>query len=366
MTRKRNLLIAGAGVAIIGVAVSAGVFGRPERLEGSGTVEARNIRVGSKIGGRIQEIRVREGDTVEPGQVLVTFDDQELRAAVDQARANSEKAVRGYRPEEIAEARAAAAQAKAEYEQRRNGYRREDIESARADVERTRADALRAERNFKRVNDLANAQVFSQQQRDDAEAAWKMAAAAAQSAAQKLAELERGYRPEEVAAAEARYHQAEATLAKMLHGNRKEDVAYARAELLNADARYRERQVLAPSAATVEVLDARPGDLIPPNTPIATLLERDQIYVRIYIPETKIGLVHLGQAAEVRVDSFPGQVFRAVVEQINQKAEFLPRNVQTKEERIHQVFGVKLRIQDPSGRVRAGMAADVRLNTRGS
>src|SRR5207253_4984127 len=98
--------------------------------------------------------------------------------------------------------------------------------------------------------------------------------------------------------------------------------------------------------------------LIAPNTPIATLLERDQIYVRIYIPETKIGHVRVGQQAEVRVDSFPKEVFPAEVEQINQKAEFLPRNVETKEERVHQVFGIKLRIHDPSGRIRAGRSEE--------
>src|SRR5205807_8436805 len=117
---------------------------------------------------------------------------------------------------------------------------------------------------------------------------------------------------------------------------RRADIDDARAAQLDAQARSRERQVLAPSAATVEVLDVRPGDLIAPNTPIATLLERDQIYVRIYIPETKIGHVRVGQQAEVRVDSFPKEVFPAEVEQINQKAEFLPRNVETKEERVHQ------------------------------
>ena len=362
MTRKRIPFVIGAvAVGLAGLAVFASVFRRRETLQGSGTVEARNIRVGSKVGGRILEVRVREGDTVLAGQVLVTFDDQELLAALKQARANLEKMERGSRPEEIAEARAAAAQARADYELRRNGNRNEDIEAARAEVDRTRADVVHAERNFKRVNDLAAADVFSKQQRDDAEAAWKMAVATQRNAEQKLAELERGYRPEEIASAEARYRQAEATRLKMEHGNRREDIEYARGQLLDAQTRYRERQVLAPSVATVEVLDVRPGDLTAPNTVIATLLERDQIYVRIYVPETKIGQVRIGQQAEVSVDSFPKEVFQAEVEQINQKAEFLPRNVETKEERVHQVFGVKLRIHDPTGRVRAGMAADVKL-----
>jgi multidrug resistance efflux pump len=182
-----------------------------------------------------------------------------------------------------------------------------------------------------------------------------------QNAQHKLDELQRGYRPEEIASAEARYHQAQATLEKFEHGNRREDVELAKAAYAYDEARYRERQVTAPSAAIVEVLDVRPGDIIAPNTPVATLLERDQIYVRIYIPETEYGLMKVGQKAEVRVDSFPKQVFDGVVEQINQQAEFLPRNVQTREERVHQVFGVKIRINDPAGRVMAGMAADVKL-----
>jgi multidrug resistance efflux pump len=193
-----------------------------------------------------------------------------------------------------------------------------------------------------------------------------MAAALKQNAHHKLAELTSGYRPEEIAAAKARYEQAQATLEKFERGNRREDVASARAAFALDEARYRERQVVAPSNATVEVLDIRPGDLIAPNIPIATLLERDQIYVRIYIPETQIGLVHVGQKADIRVDSFPNQVFNGVVEQINQQAEFLPRNVQTREERVHQVFGIKVRIDDSSHRVLAGMAADVKLAPAGS
>ena len=361
MSKKRILIGVAALAAVAATALYASRLRREASLEGSGTVEARNIRVGSKVGGRIDKVLVREGDTVEPGQVLITFDDRELNAALEQSRANLEKMERGYRPEEIAEARAAAAQAKADYEERRNGYRQEDIAAAQADLARAQADEVRAELDYQRYDKLAKEEVSSRQQLDTAEANWKMAVAQRQSAEHKLAELQRGYRPEEIASAEAHYGQTQATLEKMLRGNRREDIDLARAQFAYDESRYRERQVVAPSAATVEVLDVRPGDLIAPNTPIATLLERDQIYVRIYVPETEIGRVRVGQKGVVRVDSFPHQVFEGVVEQINQQAEFLPRNVQTREERVHQVFGVKLRINDPSGRVRAGMAADVKL-----
>jgi len=307
-----------------------------------------------------RKVRV-EGDRVRSGQTLITFDDQELLASLDQSRAAAEKAKRGFRREEIAEARAAAAEAKANYELRLNGYRREDIAAAQSDVDRVAADEARARLDFERYEALAQKDLVSKQQRDTAEANWKMALAQQQNYQHKLDELTRGYRPEEIASAEAHYRETQATLDKFERGNRPEDVELAKAAYAYDQARFRERQVVAPSAAIVEVLDVRPGDIISPNTPVATLLEQDQIYVRIYIPETELGRVQLGQQAEVRVDSFPKTVFEGVVEQINQQAEFLPRNVQTREERVHQVFGVKIRINDPAGHVLAGMAADVKL-----
>ena len=361
MTRKGVVIVLMVTAVLAAMAFSAGWFRRDSSLQGSGTVEARDIRVGSKVGGRIDKVLVREGDTVQPGQVLIAFDDQELQASLAQSQAAAEKARRGYRPEEIAEARAAAAQAKAEYQQRKNGYRQEDIAAAQADLDRAKADEVRSRLDSERYDALAKKDLVSKQQRDTADANWRMALAQQQSAQHKLEEQQRGYRPEEIAAAEAHYRQTEATLEKLERGNRREDVALAKAAYSYDEARYRERQVVAPAAATVEVLDVRPGDLIAPNTPVATLLERDQIYVRIYIPETELGRLQLGQKAEVRVDSFPKTVFDGTIEQINQQAEFLPRNVQTREERVHQVFGVKIRIDDPSGRVRAGMAADVKL-----
>src|SRR5713101_5491270 len=341
---NRKLLIPILVVAaLIGLAVySSGMLHRDASLHGSGTVEARNIRVGSKIGGRIDKVLVREGDPVEAGQVLITFDEKELAAS-------------------LAQSRAAAAQAKAEYDQRKNGYRQEDIDAAQADLDRANADEVRARLDAQRYDALAEKDLVSKQQRDTADANWKMALAQQANVQHKLDQLHRGYRAEEIAAAEARYRQTQATLDKFQNGSRVEDISAAKAALAYDEARFRERQVLAPAAASIEVLDVRPGDLIAPNTPVATLLERDQIYVRIYIPETEIGRVQIGQKAEVRVDSFPKEVFNGAVEQINQQAEFLPRNVQTREERIHQVFGVKIRIDDPSGRVRAGMAADVKL-----
>lgn len=361
MKRGRVAIILIPIVLLIGVTAYVRASAHTKPLVASGTVEAHDLRVGSKVGGRLEKVLVREGDAVEAGQLLVTFEDKELKANLDASHANLEKLEHGYRPEEIQQVKDQAAQAEDDYLLRMRGYRQEEIEMARADLDRAQADALRAQRTWERTGDLANEGVLSKQQRDDAEGAYKSAMGTLHNAEQKLAEMQRGYRPEEVASAEHNYQYATARALQYARGSRKEDIDQARAQYEYDEARYRECRVVAPSAAVVEVMDVRPGDLVAPNTPIITLLERDQLYIRIYVPETEIGHVRIGQQAEIKLDALPGVAFQGIVEQINQQAEFLPRNVQTPEERVHQMIGVKIRIQDPQGRIRAGMAADVKL-----
>jgi RND family efflux transporter MFP subunit len=138
-------------------------------------------------------------------------------------------------------------------------------------------------------------------------------------------------------------------------------VAQARAQLADIEAQLKEMQVTAPADSVVEVLSVKPGDiLVPPfNQDVATLLLTGHLWVRVYVPESWLGLIELGEHVRVRVDSFPHIDFDGVVEQINRQAEFTPRNVQTVADRIKQVFGVKIRLPSDDDRLRAGMAADV-------
>jgi HlyD family secretion protein len=136
-------------------------------------------------------------------------------------------------------------------------------------------------------------------------------------------------------------------------------VAQARAQLADIDAQLAELQVIAPADSILEVLSVKVGDVLPPNREAATLLLTGHLWVRVYVPESWLGLIKLGEHVRVRVDSFPHTDFDGVVEQINRQAEFTPRNVQTVADRIKQVFGVKVRLPSDDDRLRAGMAADV-------
>jgi len=135
----------------------------------------------------------------------------------------------------------------------------------------------------------------------------------------------------------------------------------ARAQLADIEAQLAEMQVVAPSDCVVEVLSVKVGDiLVPPfNQEVATLLLPEHLWVRVYVPEPWLGKIKIGDQVRVRVDSFPGKDLPGVVEQVNRQAEFTPRNVQTVEDRIRQVFGVKIRLPNNDDRLRAGMSADV-------
>jgi multidrug resistance efflux pump len=109
----------------------------------------------------------------------------------------------------------------------------------------------------------------------------------------------------------------------------------------------------------LEVLSVKVGDVLAPNQPVATLLLTNHIWVRVFVPEPWLGHIKPGDAVKARVDSFPGKDFAGTIEQIQRAAEFTPRNVQTVGERVKQVFGVKVRLDNAEGRLRAGMAADV-------
>jgi len=138
-------------------------------------------------------------------------------------------------------------------------------------------------------------------------------------------------------------------------------VAQARAQLRDIEAQLAEMQVVAPAECVLETLSVKVGDILVPtfSQEVATVLLTNHLWVRVYVPETWLGKIKLGDQVRVRVDSFPGNDFPGVVEQINRQAEFTPRNVQTVGDRIKQVFGVKVRLPNDDARLRAGMAADV-------
>lgn len=375
MKRKRVLIAGSAVILVAAVWIAYALIAQRSQSDYAGTIETREIQIGSKIGGRVTAVPVEEGQQVKAGTVLVRFECDELKAQqaqaaaqLLQAQADLDRMQRGNRPEEIAEAEATAAAQKAALDAAQNGPRREEIAQAQADFAAAQADSVNAETFFQRMQKLMATDTISRQQFDDARDKRDAAQQRAESARQRLALLQAGTRSEDLRSAQARYAQAQSAAVLARKGFRKEDIDAARGKLAQAessvaelDTRLKEAELIAPADAVVEVVSLRPGDLVPAGRIVLTLLEPSQLWVKVYIPETSLSRVHLGQTASVRVDSFSGRAFTGHLRQIASEAEFLPRNVQTRSDREHQVFGAKIYIDNPQGVLKSGMSATVRL-----
>lgn len=375
MTRKTILFIAGPIVAgtVLAGCILLPLRNRGEVLRLPGVVEIQEVRLGSKIGGRVTKTAVREGELVEAGQVLVMFEAPEMQAQYEQwqarlqtADAELEKAKNGPRSEEIQAAKAAVEAAKARWQRLQAGWREEEKRQAQAEWELAEADLKVARAEFDRVEKLFRQNSLSRTDYDTAWARWRIAQGRADAARARNEMLKVGSRPEDIAEAAAEMAKAKANLDLLLAGTRSEDLAAAAARVSEAQGKLREIKanldeatVRAPERALVEVLAVRKGDLISPNQPVIRILRADDLWVRVYVPETELGKVRLNQSVDVTIDAYPGKRFAGSVMQIASESEFTPRNVQSVDERRHQVFGLKVQVPNPQGVFKSGMAAEV-------
>jgi multidrug resistance efflux pump len=335
-----------------------------------GIVEIQEVRLGSKIGGRVESVPVREGDFADKDQVLVTFEAPELKtqraqaqARFDLAVADYDKARAGPRPEEIQAARQAYEAEVAHHKMLETGPREEEKREARSLLQAAEADFTLAKEEFEREQRLIGTN--SRTNYDTAKATRLRTQRQYERAKAHLDMLMAGTRVEELEQSQAEVRRLKANYDLLLAGTRKEDIAMAaakmedaRAKLQEFDAMLAETIVRAPSRVFLEVVSVRKGDLVPPNQPILRALLAQDLWVRLYVPETELWRIQKGEKVRVTLDG-SSEVFDGSVMQISSISEFTPRNVQSADERRHQVFGIKIQVPDPRGVFKAGMAANV-------
>jgi multidrug resistance efflux pump len=279
------------------------------------------------------------------------------------------KALEGPRPEEIEASRGAYEAAKARLKRVETGWREEEKRQAVADWEGAEADLKLAYRELQRTREADIA--ASRSDYDTKNTLYQSAKARAASAKARLDMLNKGSRDEDIAEARQEMKRLEANLKLLEIGTREEDKDLARSRVLETqakldeiDANLREAEIRAPGPAIVDVLAVRKGDLVAPNQPVIRILRAEDMWVKVYVPEPDLGKVRLNQAAEITIDSYPGRVFHGNVLYVSSESEFTPRNVQSADERKHQVFAIKIRVTDPQGIFKSGMAADVTLHLK--
>lgn len=311
-------------VLAVGIWLVLGLRTDRSSLVASGTVEATEADLGFQVAGRIEQIGVREGDRVQTGEELAYLDRAELEAR-----------------RRAAEAQVAAARARLTELQR--GYRREEIAQGRAALRAADQRLNDARRDLERMQNLFEGGAISQQALDDQRTALDLAEAEQEQAVEGLRILETGPRSEQITAQEAALAQAQAT------------VAQTQAVLQHA-------LITAPFAGLVTVRHREPGESVAPGTPVLTIMNPDDRWIRIYVREDAVGRVSIGQRATITADAYRDRTYGGVTIFIASEAEFTPRNVQTTEERVKLVYEVRVRItDDPSFDLKPGLAADVAL-----
>lgn len=336
----------------------------------TGQIEGVGVDAGSRVGGRVSEVLVKEGDHVKSGDVLVKLEAAETEAALMAARAKQaqaeatlEKLRNGATPEQLRQAEAAVAQTRELYRKAQAGAREQEVQAgaAMANAAKARLDEARATHN--RVEKLYEQKAVSAQQLDQARAAFDAAQAQYNAASEQANLVEEGTRQEDIAQAKAALDRAQASLDEVKVGARAEDLAAAeaivnaaKADVARAETALKEMVVTSPRDGVVESIDVHPGDLVKPG-PIVRVVDPEDLDLLVYVSAGVLGRLRLGQEVKVTADSTGGEVFVGKVSRVASQGEYTPRNLQTQEERVQQVFGVTIDLTSNGGKLKAGMSA---------
>lgn len=323
---KKRLVIAAvviiAGIAAFQMFLIAGKNDRNTMLL-SGNIEVTEADLGFKYTGRITQLYTDEGHKVLQGEKLAVIDSAEFEGAVAQSRAA------------MNEARARLGELKA-------GSRLQDLEQAKAQLSNAEAELIKAGRDHERYVSLYEKGAVSAEQRDAMKKNLDVALSQQKKAAEALSLVREGPRKEELSAAEERLKQASAAL-KI------------------SEERLRETVIVSPISGLILKKHMETGEIASAGMPVFTAGDLATPWIKIYVKEDRLGSIRLGQKADITTDTYPGKKYDGTVTYISSEAEFTPKNVQTQEERVKLVFGVKVRVKNLNDELKPGMPADVRI-----
>lgn len=286
----------------------------------SGNIEAHESDISFQVQGRIVELPVEEGQLVEKGTVLARLDAADFRQQV----AHDEATLK------VQEAELALALA---------GTRPQEIQAAEQTVRDAEADLRQKKLDFERNQTLYNTGMIAAQERDLAETALTRAQATCERAKKNYDEAVEGTRKEQITINRANVVQA------------REALGISRINLDHTVLR-------APKAGVILVRQAELGEVAAPGTPVVTLADLDNIWLRAYINETDLGKVRWGQTVAVRSDTYPGKSYHGRIAFISSSAEFTPKSVETHAERVTLVYRIKVDVENPNHELKPGMPAD--------
>jgi HlyD family secretion protein len=289
----------------------------------SGNMEVTETDIGFKLPGRVTALLVDEGESVSKGALLARLDNGELASVVAQNRAALEEA----------ETRLAELKA---------GSRPQEIGQAEANLGAQQAELTRLTKDYERAEMLHENGAISTAQYDAAKGSYEERRAQLQHALESLSLAREGPRSEDIEGAADRVRQALA--AKRV-----------------SEERLKDTLIYAPISGVILRKNVELGEIVNQGTPVYTIGDMASPWIKVYVKEDKLGLVKLGQRAKISSDTYPGKAYDGWVSYISSEAEFTPKSVQTQEERVKLVFGVKVRVRNVNDELKPSMPADVRI-----
>jgi HlyD family secretion protein len=381
---RRFLVIIVLVIVVAAILLGRGYFGAsvPDSVVVlSGRIEGDDAAVSPKAVGRLLEVRVREGDAVNAGDVIAVLDDEQVRAREDQAKATLAQAEARAKSAEdqIAVLQEQLNQALLQTDQSRQdaGGR---VQQAEADLAAAQAQLAQQQAAYQLAlfdkdayARLAATGAVSERQSKQATSTADQQAAAVAAAKQHVEAVQGafatakanlsnpGIRETETAAVRRHLAQQSAEVSSA-----QAQTAQARAALVEAQANRQDLIVKAPFTGTVVTRAAEPGEVVMAGTAIVTLVDLTKVYLRGFVPEGRIGAVKVGQPARVYIDSNPNQPIDASVSRIDPQATFTPENTYFRDDRVKQVVGVKLQLKGAVGFAKPGMPADGEILVSGT
>lgn len=349
----------------------------PDIIRVSGNIEVTDAEISFKIAGHVVERLVSEGEKIKPGQIVARLDSTDLahevelrKAEVLAAQATLAELEAGSRPEEIQEAEAALKKAQARLDELLAGSRPQEVDAAQAALRRAKAEFERWNAEFERQKQLYGEKVISTREFEEAETAYQTASTKLREAQEHFDLVKEGPRKEQIEQYRAALHEARARYALVKKGPRQENIDRARAELQKARAalalaetRLGYATLTSPMKGLVLSDNVEPGEYVVPGTPVITVGDLENVWLRAYINETDLGRVKVGQRVRVFTDTYPGKVYEGRISFISSEAEFTPKNVQTEKERVKLVYRIKVNIPNPRMELKPGMPADAEILT---
>lgn len=289
----------------------------------SGNVEITEVNVGFTLAGRIQELTAAEGQPIQKDAPLASLDHVELESAVEQARATFNEAV-------------------SRLEDMKTGARSQEVGAAKAQVTAIEAELTKARKDLQRAEKLYQQRLVPASQLDAAKSAYNAVVARHNQSQEQLSLVREGPTKDAIKATEYRVEQAKAALRA-------------------SEERLKNTTIFAPMTGIILKKNVEVGEIITQGTPIYTIGDLENPWIKVYVKENKLGVVKLGQPAQVTIDSFPGKIYEGTVTYISPEAEFTPKTIQTQEERVKLVFGVKISVKNINSELKPGMPADVKI-----